>query len=91
MTYTYYPKGVCSSKIEIDLNGDVITDVRVEDGCDGNLKGIVRLIQGGKAVEVAEKLRGVTCGDKATSCPDQLSKALDSMLEKCEKGGCNGE
>lgn len=83
-TYTYYPHGTCSAKMEIsiDTENDVITDFSVLGGCPGNLQGIKRLIIGMKAQDVASKLEGVTCGPKKTSCPDQLAKALEQYLKE---------
>jgi uncharacterized protein (TIGR03905 family) len=74
--FTFYPEGVCSMMIEIELDGDTIKDVVFTGGCNGNLNGISKLIKGMKAEEVVEKLEGTRCGFKDTSCPDQLSKAL---------------
>ncbi|MBP3493860.1 MAG: TIGR03905 family TSCPD domain-containing protein [Oscillospiraceae bacterium] len=81
MTYTYRPKGVCSQQIIIDLNGDVIENLRVLGGCAGNLQGISALVRGMKAQEAIERLRGIRCGFKTTSCPDQIAKALEEALE----------
>ena len=78
--FTYYPEGVCSMMIEIELDGDTISDVTFTGGCNGNLSGISKLIRGMKAEEVIEKLEGTRCGFKDTSCPDQLSKALRAAL-----------
>ena len=69
-TYTYYPKGTCSKQMEVDLEDGVIKDVRVLGGCNGNLQGISSLV------------RGIRCGFKPTSCPDQLSIALEKALEE---------
>jgi len=80
--FTFYPEGVCSMMIEIELEGDVIKDVVFTGGCNGNLSGISKLIKGMKAADVVEKLEGTTCGFKNTSCPDQLSKALKQALDK---------
>ena len=77
---TYYPEGVCSMMIEIELDGDIIKDVVFTGGCNGNLNGISKLIKGMNAREVAEKLEGTHCGTNNTSCPDQLSKALKQAL-----------
>lgn len=74
--FTYYPEGVCSMMIEIELDGDIIKDVVFTGGCNGNLSGISKLIKGMKAEDVIERLEGTKCGFKDTSCPDQLSKAL---------------
>ncbi len=81
MTYTYRPKGVCSQQIIIELNGDVIENLRVLGGCAGNLQGISALVRGMKAQEAIERLRGIRCGFKTTSCPDQIAKALEEALE----------
>ncbi len=78
--FTFYPEGVCSMMIEIELDGDIIKDVIFTGGCNGNLSGISKLIKGMKAEEVIEKLEGTRCGFKDTSCPDQLSKALRQAL-----------
>lgn len=81
MTYTYRPKGVCSQQIIIDLNDDVIESIKVLGGCHGNLQGISALVRGMKAQEAIERLRGIRCGFKTTSCPDQIAKALEEALE----------
>jgi uncharacterized protein (TIGR03905 family) len=78
--FTFYPEGVCSMMIEIELDGDVIKDVVFTGGCNGNLSGISKLIKGMKAQDVIDKLEGTTCGFKDTSCPDQLSKALRKAM-----------
>lgn len=78
--FTFYPEGVCSMMIEIELDGDTVKDVVFTGGCNGNLSGISKLIRGMKAEEVIEKLEGTRCGFKDTSCPDQLSKALRQAL-----------
>ena len=78
--FTFYPEGVCSMMIEIELDGDTIKDVVFTGGCNGNLSGISKLIKGMKAEEVSEKLEGTRCGLNDTSCPDQLSKALRQAL-----------
>ena len=78
--FTFYPQGVCSMMIEIELEDDIIKDVVFTGGCNGNLSGISKLIKGMKAEDVVEKLEGTTCGFKDTSCPDQLSKALKQAM-----------
>ena len=82
--FTFYPEGVCSMMIEIELDGDTIKDVVFTGGCNGNLSGISKLIKGMKAEDVIEKLEGTTCGFKDTSCPDQLSKALKLALTEAQ-------
>ena len=79
---TFYPQGVCSMMIEIELEGEMIKEVIFTGGCNGNLNGISKLIRGMNAREVIEKLEGTRCGMNETSCPDQLSKALRQALDK---------
>ena len=79
--YTYKTQGTCSQAIEITVDNDNrIDSVQFIGGCDGNTKGISSLVRGMKVQDVIAKLRGITCGYKSTSCPDQLSKALEAML-----------
>ena len=80
-TYTYYPKGTCSVRMDFTLDDEgIIRDFSVERGCNGNLKGIRSLIIGEKAESVISRLDGITCGMKTTSCPDQIAKALEEAL-----------
>jgi len=83
MTYTFKPKGVCSQemRVEIDEQG-VIQELQVLGGCHGNLQGIAALVRGMNAKEVAERLQGIRCGFKNTSCPDQLARNLQKVLEQ---------
>ena len=82
MEYIYKTKGTCSSKIRLDINDGVVTNVVYTGGCDGNLHGIMSLVKGMKAEDVVARLEGIRCGGKATSCPDQLSRALRQALEQ---------
>jgi len=83
MTYTYTPRGVCSRRMTVELSDDgVIENVRIDGGCNGNLQGISRLVQGMKAEEAIARMEGISCGGKPTSCPDQLAKALKKSMEK---------
>ena len=78
----YQTQGTCSKYIHVVLNDDnVIEDVQFMGGCSGNLQGICALIKGQKAEDVIGKVKGIRCGDKPTSCPDQLSKALVKAIE----------
>ena len=77
---TYKTKGTCSRSIEFDIENGILQNVRFIGGCDGNLSGISNLVKGMKVEEVIEKLRGIDCGGKGTSCPDQLSKALEAAV-----------
>jgi len=75
-------QGTCSRLIRVVLTDDnVIEDVNFLGGCNGNLKGIASLVKGQKAQDVIERVKGIDCGGKGTSCPDQLSKALAKALE----------
>ena len=80
MTYSYRPKGVCSQRMTIELEDGVIRDVQILGGCNGNLQGIAALVRGMKAEEAIARTRGIRCGFKNTSCPDQLAKALEEAL-----------
>lgn len=81
MTYTYAPQGVCSQRIDLELDGNVIKSVLFTGGCHGNLQGISRLVEGMTVEEAVGRLKGIACGYKTTSCPDQLSLALTAALE----------
>ena len=81
MTYNYRTKGVCSKEMHIELNDDhTIKSVEVIGGCNGNLKGIGALVEGMKAEDVIDRVAGIQCGMKSTSCPDQLAIALGEAL-----------
>ena len=82
MRHTYSPKRVCATHIEFEIDGDVVRDIHFENGCHGNLQGLARLAEGRKIAEVVELLAGIKCGDRATSCPDQLAKALKKYRPK---------
>ena len=82
MKYTYQPRGVCSQRMEIELDGGVVKSVNIFGGCTGNLQGISRLVEGMEAQRAIDLLGGIRCGFKATSCPDQLAQALRIGLEK---------
>ena len=82
MTVEYTPKGVCSRKIEIDIENGIINKVRFVGGCNGNTQGISKLVEGMKAEEVISRLEGVNCNGRGTSCPDQLAKALKEAIKQ---------
>ena len=75
-TITYTPKGVCARHMEIDVEGEIIREVRVIGGCNGNLKGICSLLKGMTVSDAIARMEGIVCGPKSTSCPDQLAQAL---------------
>ena len=80
MKYTYRTKGTCSSTISFDLTDGIISDVSFTGGCNGNLKAISKLVEGKNVEEIMKILRGNTCGPRATSCADQLSRAIEEAL-----------
>ncbi len=82
MTFSYRPSGVCSTMIDLELEDGIIQSVRFTGGCNGNLQGISRLVEGMGAQDAIEKLQGIRCGWKPTSCPDQLSKALAAAMKE---------
>ena len=79
----YRTKGTCSRMVIVDVEDGVITDCRFEGGCSGNTQGVASLATGMTVDSIIEKVSGIKCGFKATSCPDQLAKAL--MQYKAEK------
>ncbi len=81
MTYKHKNKGTCSSQVQFDIESGKVHNVTFSNGCDGNLTGISALIEGMDAVEAVKKLKGIRCGYKSTSCPDQLSQAIEEALE----------
>lgn len=84
MTYDFRTRGVCAAKITFDLNDGIVSNVHFMGGCNGNLKGISKLVEGMKAEDVIKKIKGTKCGFKNTSCPDQLATALEQALSKGE-------
>lgn len=80
--FTFRPQGVCSQLIEIETEENIIRDVRFTGGCNGNLQGISALLKGMTVEDAIDRLSGIRCGFKDTSCPDQLSRALKAMQEQ---------
>ena len=74
--HSFRPRGVCSKLFEVELDGDIIKELRFTVGCDGNLKAISKLVAGMKVDDVAALLEGNTCGRRSTSCADQMVRAL---------------
>ena len=79
MEYKYKPQGVCSREMIFDIEGEIVKSVKIIGGCSGNTLGLSKLIEGMKIKEVIEKLKGIPCGYKGTSCPDQVAKALEEI------------
>ena len=84
MTYEFSTRGVCARSIRFDINDGIVSNVMFNGGCNGNLKAIARLVEGKPAKEIADILRGNTCGGKGTSCADQFAIAITAALEKGE-------
>ncbi len=81
-TYEYIPKGVCSSKMIFEIDGETIIDIKVIGGCPGNSLGVRSLCQNQNIDYIISKLDGIKCGYKSTSCPDQISNALKEYKQK---------
>lgn len=82
MKHVYVPTGVCSRKIYLEVDGEIIKKVEFEGGCNGNTKGLSAMVEGQNVKDVIKKLKGIKCGFKTTSCPDQLASALEEILEE---------
>ena len=82
MEYIYKTNGVCSREMIIELDGNTIKKVTIIGGCAGNTAGVSKLVEGMNINEVIKRLKGIPCGTKATSCPDQLAKALEEIKEQ---------
>ena len=80
MTHSYKTRGTCSRQIDFEIDNGIVKNVSFFGGCNGNLKGIGALVEGRPAVEVIALLKGMKCGFKNTSCPDQLAQALEKAL-----------
>ncbi len=79
MKYQYRTAGTCSQAIEFEVVDGILKNVTFYGGCDGNLKGICSLVEGMQVTEVISRLKGIRCGMKSTSCPDQLAQALEQI------------
>ena len=79
MEYRYKPEGVCSQEMIIDVEGDTLKSVKIIGGCGGNTAGISKLVEGMKIKDVINKLKGIQCGFKGTSCPDQFARGLEEI------------
>ena len=83
MTYSFRPRGICAQEIIVDIDElGVIQDLRIVGGCDGNHKGLAALVKGMPAQEAVRRLKGICCGPKSTSCPDQLALGLEQALDR---------
>lgn len=86
-TISYRPRGVCAGRIDVAIDGNVIANVKFIGGCAGNTQGVASLVVGMEAEEAIRRLRGIRCGMKATSCPDQLTNAIEACLALGEEEG----
>jgi len=89
MKFSYKTKGVCSNTIQFEIENNILTGVSYQGGCHGNLQGISALVEGMSVDEVIQRVKGIRCGFKDTSCPDQLAKALEAAKAKIEKAEAN--
>lgn len=81
MQYTYIPRGVCSRMITVDIEDDVIRDCSFVGGCNGNTQGLCMLVRGMDVQDAIDRLEGIDCNGRGTSCPDQLAKALKNAQQ----------
>ena len=77
MKHTYSTRGVCSSQIDFEIEGDKVKNVKFTNGCNGNTQGIAALVEGMNVDDVIKRLKGTNCRGRGTSCPDQLAIALE--------------
>ena len=82
MEYRYKPQGVCSYEMIIEIEEEIIKKVTIQGGCAGNTVGVSRLVEGMKIEEAIKRLKGIPCGMRGTSCPDQLAQALEEIVNK---------
>ena len=82
MEYYYKTSGTCSQQMIIEIEQDRIKKLTIIGGCAGNTRGISKLVEGMKIDEVIQKLKGIPCGTRGTSCPDQLARALEEIKQK---------
>lgn len=82
MTYSYKPFGVCARGLSFEIEDNIVKNIEFMGGCSGNTQGVAALAEGMDANELIERLGGIRCGFKSTSCPDQLAKAVAKALEE---------
>ena len=79
--FSFTPRGVCSAQIDFEIEDGIVKNIRFAGGCSGNTQGVCRLAEGMKAEDIIDRLSGIRCGFKGTSCPDQLAKAVAEAME----------
>ena len=86
MMYSFRPQGTCSKEMHVEVNEQgIIENLKVVAGCSGNLQGIGALVKGMSAQEAIDRLKGIRCGMRSTSCPDQLARGLEAILAEMNK------
>ena len=80
--FEFTPNGVCSKKMKFEIENDIIKNIEIIGGCHGNSQGIIALCKGQNINEIIKRLKGIKCGFKSTSCPDQLAVALEKYMEE---------
>lgn len=81
MKYSYKTKGTCSQKIDFDLEGNIVHNIAFTGGCNGNTQGVAALCEGLTVEQIEERLKGIQCGMRGTSCVDQLATAVREALD----------
>ena len=82
MRYEYTPQGVCSMQMIFEIDGGIVKELQIIGGCPGNTIGVSKLVKGKNIDEIIQMLKGIPCGNRGTSCPDQISKALQEYKNK---------
>ncbi len=82
MEYRYMPKGVCSMQMIFEIENNIIKKLKIIGGCPGNTVGVSKLVEGRNIDEVIKMLKGIPCGIKGTSCPDQVARALEEYKKE---------
>ena len=82
MEYRYEPEGVCSYEMIFEIDGDVVKSLKIIGGCAGNTVGVSKLIENKKIDDIIKMLKGINCGSRGTSCPDQIARALEEYKKK---------
>ena len=82
MEYKYTPEGVCSMQMIFEIENNIIKKLKIVGGCPGNTVGVSKLVEGRNIAEVIEMLKGIQCGIKGTSCPDQIARALEEYKKE---------
>lgn len=85
MTIDFKPRGICAHRMTVSVEDGVVQDVGIEGGCDGNHKGLISLLKGMPADEAAKRMRGIRCGMRPSSCPDQLAIAIEACAAEERK------